>query len=105
MRERQTLRDGFSTYSSDVDDDKVDTSVDEPPESISLDLGFSGKSLAKGRRRGFQLHALPMILGALLSARTASLEGLLLRRFLVGTGMGVGPYVFSLYVTEFHLLS
>ncbi|KAI3898697.1 hypothetical protein MKW98_000810 [Papaver atlanticum] len=27
MRARQTLRDGFSTYLSDVDDDKLDTSV------------------------------------------------------------------------------
>ncbi|KAI3939705.1 hypothetical protein MKX01_029867 [Papaver californicum] len=164
MRARQTLRDGFSTYSSDVDDDKVDTSVlvqetllkeslnpswrlslphvltgvissflfgyhlgvvNEPLESISLDLGFSGNSLAEGlvvstclggaflgsivsgsiadavgRRRGFQLSALPMVIGAFLSARTQSLEGMLLGRFLVGTGMGVGPSVASLYVTE-----
>ncbi|KAI3977219.1 hypothetical protein MKX01_035949 [Papaver californicum] len=41
-----------------------------------------------------------MILGAFLSTRTSSLEGLLLGRFLVGTGMDVGPFVFSLYVTE-----
>ncbi|MCL7035599.1 hypothetical protein MKW94_011496, partial [Papaver nudicaule] len=165
MRARQTLRDGFASYPSDVDDDKLDTSVhvqetllkesavnpswrlslphvltgvissflfgyhlgvvNEPLESISLDLGFSGNSLAEGlvvstclggaflgsivsgsiaddvgRRRGFQLSALPMILGAFLSARTESLEGMLLGRFLVGLGMGVGPSVASLYVTE-----
>ncbi|XP_026409923.1 probable plastidic glucose transporter 3 [Papaver somniferum] len=87
MRARQTLRDCFSTYSSDVDEDKLDTTVhvqetllkesvnpsrrlsllsvltgvissflsgyrlgvvNEPLESISLDLGFNGNSLAEG---------------------------------------------------------
>ncbi|OUZ99988.1 Sugar/inositol transporter [Macleaya cordata] len=99
--------------------------VNEPLESIAMDLGFSGNSLAEGlvvstclggafvgsllsgmiadgvgRRRAFQLSALPMIIGAFVSARTTSLEGMLLGRLLVGTGMGVGPSVASLYVTE-----
>jgi MFS family permease len=34
------------------------------------------------------------------SALTNSLEGMLLGRFLVGTGMGLGPPVASLYITE-----
>lgn len=99
--------------------------VNEPLESISMDLGFAGNVLAEGlvvsmclggalvgclfsgsiadgigRRRAFQLAALPMIAGACISASTTSLEGMLLGRFLVGTGMGVGPPVASLYVTE-----
>ncbi|KAL7239919.1 hypothetical protein ACSBR2_005727 [Camellia fascicularis] len=99
--------------------------VNEPLESISIDLGFSGNTLAEGlvvstclagafigcllsgwiadgvgRRRAFQLCALPMIIGASISAMTKSLEGMLLGRFLVGTGLGVGPAVASLYITE-----
>ncbi|CAL9179109.1 probable plastidic glucose transporter 2 isoform X1 [Musa acuminata AAA Group] len=99
--------------------------VNEPLESISMDLGFAGNTLAEGfvvsmclggaligclfsgwisdgigRRRAFQLTALPMILGAFLSASSRSLEGMLFGRFLVGTGMGLGPTVASLYVTE-----
>ncbi|MBA0594025.1 hypothetical protein Gorai_010947, partial [Gossypium raimondii] len=86
--------------------------VNEPLESISIDLGFRGNTLAEGlvvstclggafigslfsgwiadsagRRRAFQLCALPMIIGAAT-------------RFLVGTGMGIGPPVASLYLAE-----
>ncbi|KAF9597826.1 hypothetical protein IFM89_021911 [Coptis chinensis] len=138
--------------------------VNEPLESISLDLGFSGDTLREGlvvsmclggafvgslfsgwiadsvgRRRAFQLSAVPMILGASMRslcstvrtwqltpitalallvlnadykvagiaqhkccrcATTKSLTGMLLGRLLVGTGMGLGPPVASLYVTE-----
>ncbi|XP_077219277.1 putative plastidic glucose transporter 2 [Tasmannia lanceolata] len=99
--------------------------VNEPLESIALDLGFAGNTLAEGlvvsmclggafvgclfsgwiadgigRRRAFQLSALPMIIGASMSATTKNLEGMLLGRLLVGTGMGLGPAVASLYVTE-----
>lgn len=99
--------------------------VNEPLESISSDLGFSGDTLAEGlvvsiclagafvgslfsgwiadglgRRRAFQLCALPMILGAFVSAKSRTLMGMLLGRLLVGTGMGLGPPVAALYVTE-----
>ncbi|KAG5225681.1 hypothetical protein OIU77_006010 [Salix suchowensis] len=99
--------------------------VNEPLESISFDLGFNGNTLAEGlvvstclggaligslfsgwiadgigRRRAFQLCALPMIVGASISATTTTLAGMLLGRLLVGTGMGLGPPVASLYVTE-----
>ncbi|KAF5200912.1 Major facilitator superfamily protein [Thalictrum thalictroides] len=99
--------------------------VNEPLESIAIDLGFSGNTLYEGlvvstclggafvgslfsgwvadsvgRRRAFQLSALPMIIGASLSATTKNLEGMLLGRLLVGTGMGLGPPVAALYVTE-----
>ncbi|KAL5537781.1 hypothetical protein UlMin_044437 [Ulmus minor] len=99
--------------------------VNEPLESISTDLGFTGNTLAEGlvvstclggafigslfsgwiadefgRRRSFQLCALPMIIGAATSATTKTLAGMLIGRFLVGAGMGLGPPVASLYVTE-----
>ncbi|XP_073052977.1 probable plastidic glucose transporter 3 [Primulina eburnea] len=99
--------------------------VNDTLESISLDLGFSGSTLAEGlvvstclggafigsmfsgliadglgRRRSFQLCALPMIIGSSTSATTSSLGGMLLGRFLVGTGMGVGPPVVAMYVSE-----
>ncbi|XVE70439.1 hypothetical protein DITRI_Ditri10aG0072800 [Diplodiscus trichospermus] len=99
--------------------------VNEPLQSISLDLAFSGNTLAEGlvvstclggaligslfsgwiansfgRRKAFQLCALPMIIGASTSATTRSLVGMLIGRFLVGTGMGLGPPVAALYVTE-----
>lgn len=99
--------------------------VNEPLESISWDLGFRGNTLSEGlvvstclggafigsllsgwvadglgRRRSFQLCSLPMILGASISATTTSLNGMLLGRLLVGVGMGIGPPVASLYVTE-----
>ncbi|PON88411.1 Sugar/inositol transporter [Trema orientale] len=99
--------------------------VNETLESISVDLDFSGSTLAEGlvvstclggafvgslfsgwladgvgRRRAFQLCALPMIIGASMSATTKSLWGMLLGRLLVGAGMGIGPPVAALYVAE-----
>ncbi|XP_074269030.1 putative plastidic glucose transporter 2 [Silene latifolia] len=99
--------------------------VNEPLVSISSDLGFLGNTLEEGlvvsiclggaflgsvfsgwvadgfgRRRAFQLCALPMILGACVSAMANSLQVMLLGRLMVGVGMGLGPPVASLYVTE-----
>lgn len=99
--------------------------VNEPLESIAKDLGFSGNTLdeglvvsiclggaflgcsvsgwiadAVGRRRAFQLMSLLMIIGASISASANKLQGMLLGRFIVGLGMGLGPPVASLYVTE-----
>lgn len=99
--------------------------VNDTLESISIDLGFRGNTMAEGlvvsmclggafigsifsgsiadhfgRRRSFQLCALPMIIGASLSATTSDQAGMLLGRFLVGTGMGLGPSIAALYVAE-----
>ncbi|KAI8529562.1 hypothetical protein RHMOL_Rhmol12G0234500 [Rhododendron molle] len=99
--------------------------VNETLESISMDLGFSGSTIAEGlvvstclggafvgslfsgwiadgvgRRRAFQLCVLPMIIGASMSATANTIGFMLLGRFLVGTGMGLGPPVAALYVAE-----
>ncbi|MBA0779380.1 hypothetical protein Gotri_003636 [Gossypium trilobum] len=91
--------------------------VNETLESISRDLGFHGNTMAEGgafvgslfsgliadgvgRRRALQLCALPMIIGASMSATAKSLWAMLLGRLFVGTGMGIGPAVAALYVTE-----
>ncbi|MBA0748975.1 hypothetical protein Gogos_002945 [Gossypium gossypioides] len=99
--------------------------VNETLESISRDLGFHGDTMAEGlvvstclggafvgslfsgliadgvgRRRALQLCALPMIIGASMSATAKSLWAMLLGRLFVGTGMGIGPAVAALYVTE-----
>ncbi|KAF2323429.1 hypothetical protein GH714_035411 [Hevea brasiliensis] len=99
--------------------------VNETLESISLDLSFSGNTMAEGlvvstclggafvgsmfsgciadgvgRRRALQLCALPMIIGASTSATTKDLWGMLLGRLFVGTGIGIGPPVAALYVSE-----
>ncbi|KAH6818242.1 Major facilitator superfamily protein [Perilla frutescens var. frutescens] len=99
--------------------------VNEPLETISVDLGFHGNTLQEGlvvstclagafvgslisgwvadgvgRRRAFQLCALPMLIGAPICATATSLTGMLLGRVFVGIGLGVGPPVASLYVAE-----
>ncbi|XP_019192015.1 PREDICTED: probable plastidic glucose transporter 2 isoform X1 [Ipomoea nil] len=99
--------------------------VNEPLESISIDLGFKGDTLAEGlvvstclagafvgslfsgwvadgigRRRAFQLCSLPMFIGASLCATSKTLTGMLVGRLLVGIGLGVGPPVASMYIAE-----
>ncbi|MBA0864530.1 hypothetical protein Goshw_003927 [Gossypium schwendimanii] len=94
-------------------------------ESMSHDLGFHGDTMAEGlvvstclggafvgslfsgsiadgvgRRRAFQLCALPLIIGSSMSATAKNLWGMLLGRLFVGTGMGIGPPVAALYVAE-----
>ncbi|GMP59820.1 hypothetical protein CsSME_00022945 [Camellia sinensis var. sinensis] len=48
----------------------------------------------------FSIFSLENTNSCTFSAMTKSLEGMLLGRFLVGTGLGVGPAVASLYITE-----
>lgn len=99
--------------------------VNDTLESISLDLHFHGDTMAEGlvvstclggafigstvsgwiadgigRRRSFQMCAIPMIIGASVSATSDGLGGMLVGRFLVGTAMGVCPPVAALYITE-----
>ncbi|KAK8551233.1 hypothetical protein V6N12_039884 [Hibiscus sabdariffa] len=77
--------------------------VNETLESISYDLGFHGDTMAEdgiGRRRAFQLCALPMIIGSSMCATAKNFWGMLLGRLFVGTGMGIGPPVAALYMAE-----
>ncbi|MBA0552059.1 hypothetical protein Golob_022901 [Gossypium lobatum] len=99
--------------------------INETLESISNDLHFNGNTMAEGLvvsiclgggflgstfsglivdrvgfRRAFQLCALPMIIGSSMSATAKNLWGMLLGRLFVGTGMGLGPTLATLYVTE-----
>ncbi|KAL8138604.1 hypothetical protein V2J09_004605 [Rumex salicifolius] len=99
--------------------------VNDTLEVIANDLGFSGDTLSEGlvvstclagaflgsvfsgsiadglgRRRAFQLTALPMMIGASISAIANSLGGMLLGRFCVGIGMGIGPPAAAMYVAE-----
>ncbi|KAK9022606.1 hypothetical protein V6N11_002854 [Hibiscus sabdariffa] len=99
--------------------------VNETLESISHDLGFHGDTMAEGmvvstclggafvgsifsgliadgigRRRAFQLCALPMIIGSSMSATAKNFWGVLLGRLFVGSGMGIGPPVAALYMAE-----
>ncbi|KAI3860912.1 hypothetical protein MKX03_030344, partial [Papaver bracteatum] len=79
--------------------------MNEPLEIISLDLGFNGNSLAEGMVVTTCLG--DAFLGSIISGsitdvvgrhrgfQTETLEGMFLVRFLVGTGMGVGPSVAS----------
>lgn len=99
--------------------------VNAPLEYIAFDLGFSGNTLAEGlvvsmflvgsffgclisgwladglgRRRAFQVSAVPMIIGAFVSAMSTNSQAMLLGRLIVGLGVGVGGPVTALYVTE-----
>lgn len=99
--------------------------VNAPLEYIAFDLGFSGNTLAEGlvvsmflvgaffgclisgwiadglgRRRAFQVSAVPMIIGAFVSAMSPNSQAMLLGRLIVGLGVGVGGPVTALYVTE-----
>ncbi|KAG4211733.1 hypothetical protein ERO13_A02G120100v2 [Gossypium hirsutum] len=99
--------------------------INETLQSISNDLHFNGNTMAEGLvvsiclgggflgstfsglivdrvgfRRAFQLCALPMIIGSSMSATAKNLWGMLLGRLFVGTGMGLGPTLAALYVTE-----
>jgi sugar porter (SP) family MFS transporter len=63
---------------------------------------FTGGSLADkiGRRRTFQLDAIPLLIGTLLSANAAGFQAMVIGRILVGFGIGVSSGVVPLYISE-----
>jgi len=63
---------------------------------------FTGGALADkiGRRRTFQLNALPLFLGTLLSATSRGFESMVLGRILAGIGIGCSSAVVPLYISE-----
>ncbi|CAN1302038.1 Probable plastidic glucose transporter 3 [Linum perenne] len=102
MRGRH-LENSYYTYKRLSSKEFVDSYDDREDDSGGAFIGslFSGwVADGAGRRRAFQLCALPMIIGASMSATTNNLWGMLLGRLFVGTGMGLGPPVAALYVAE-----
>eukprot|EP00250_Pteridium_aquilinum_P004433 c14644_g1_i1 orf=99-1547(+) len=92
---------------------------------VAEDLGFVDNSLAQGwvvsiclvggmlgcilsgtvaddlgRRRAAQLSTIPVIIGGCFSAVATSLKLMIVGRFLVGLGLGMGASATSLYITE-----
>ncbi|KAF7832282.1 putative plastidic glucose transporter 1 [Senna tora] len=96
-----------------------------PIVSIAQELGFEGNSILEGLvvsifiagafigsistgslvdklgcRRTFQIAAIPLVVGAILSARAHSLDEILGGRFLVGLGIGVNTVLVPIYISE-----
>ncbi|CAK9864764.1 unnamed protein product [Sphagnum jensenii] len=63
---------------------------------------FTGGSLADkiGCRRTFQLDAIPLLIGTLLSANAAGFQAMVIGRILVGFGIGVSSGIVPLYISE-----
>ncbi|KDP30801.1 hypothetical protein JCGZ_13744 [Jatropha curcas] len=96
-----------------------------PILSIARELGFEGDPILEGLvvsificgafigsissgslvdklgcRRTFQVDAIPLILGAIISAQAHSLDEILWGRFLVGLGIGVNTVLVPIYISE-----
>ncbi|XP_020699357.2 probable plastidic glucose transporter 1 isoform X1 [Dendrobium catenatum] len=96
-----------------------------PIEAIAKELGFNGNPFLEGLvvsifivgafigcisssslneklgcRRTLQIDAIPLIIGALLSAQAHSLDEILWGRFLVGLGIGVNTVLVPIYISE-----
>ncbi|GJT65176.1 probable plastidic glucose transporter 1 isoform X2 [Tanacetum coccineum] len=96
-----------------------------PIISIAKELGFEGNSILEGLvvsifiagaflgsagagylvdrlgfRRTLQVDAIPLILGAVLSAQAHSLDQLSLGRFFVGLGIGANAVLVPIYISE-----
>lgn len=99
--------------------------INGPLESMARELGFDNDKILQGlvvsifvvgafvgsigggiltdkigRRRTFQVDAIPLILGSAISASCTSIQGLLLGRLMVGVGIGVNTALVPLYISE-----
>lgn len=63
---------------------------------------FTGGALADkfGRKKTFQLDAIPLIVGAFLSATAQNVQAMIIGRLLVGVGIGISSSLVPLYVSE-----
>ncbi|KAJ6791931.1 plastidic glucose transporter 4 [Iris pallida] len=63
---------------------------------------FTGGSLADkfGRTRTFQLDAIPLVVGAFLSATAQNVQTMLIGRLLAGIGIGISSAIVPLYISE-----
>lgn len=63
-------------------------------------LGGSGLADSLGRRKAFLLDAIPLAVGAAVSALAGSLSVMLAGRFLSGLGIGLSSALVPLYISE-----
>ncbi|KAK8474022.1 hypothetical protein V6N11_061745, partial [Hibiscus sabdariffa] len=63
---------------------------------------FTGGTLADkfGRTRTFQLDAIPLIIGAFLTATAQSVQTMIIGRLLAGIGIGISSAIVPLYISE-----
>ncbi|KAL4325323.1 hypothetical protein GQ457_11G005500 [Hibiscus cannabinus] len=63
---------------------------------------FNGGTLADkfGRTRTFQLDAIPLIIGAFLTATAQSVQTMIIGRLLAGIGIGISSAIVPLYISE-----
>lgn len=63
---------------------------------------FTGGALADklGRKRTFQLDAIPLVVGAILSATAQSVQAMIIGRLLAGIGIGISSSLVPLYISE-----
>lgn len=63
---------------------------------------FTGGALADklGRKRSFQLDAIPLVVGAILSATAQSVQAMIIGRLLAGIGIGISSSLVPLYISE-----
>ncbi|KAG1330649.1 plastidic glucose transporter 4 [Cocos nucifera] len=63
---------------------------------------FVGGALADkfGRTRTFQLDAIPLVVGAFLSATSQSVRTMIIGRILAGIGIGISSAIVPLYISE-----
>ncbi|KAH1081874.1 hypothetical protein J1N35_021635 [Gossypium stocksii] len=63
---------------------------------------FTGGALADkfGRKRTFQLDAIPLIIGAVLTAIAQNVQTMIIGRLLAGIGIGITSAIVPLYISE-----
>jgi len=63
---------------------------------------FTGGALADklGRKRTFQLDAIPLVIGPFLSATAQSVQAMIIGRLLAGIGIGISSALVPLYISE-----
>ena len=63
---------------------------------------FTGGALADklGRRRTFQLDAIPLVIGAFLSAIAQNMQAMIIGRLLAGIGIGISSALVPLYISD-----
>ncbi|XP_021296404.1 plastidic glucose transporter 4 isoform X2 [Herrania umbratica] len=63
---------------------------------------FTGGALADkfGRTRTFQLDAIPLIIGAVLTATAQTVQTMIIGRLLAGIGIGISSAIVPLYISE-----